>query len=205
MSAVVDPDTGARTWVSVQEGLPDGFAPADLAGALAQEIPERHGDEYLIYERDGEWVLAIGARASVELDSDGLRIVRDGTIEKRDWSGHPGAALEQAVNEISDGTHRVFGWVAFEFGTYRFNLQHRLAPGTPLARVFAPRAEVVITADGVSVSDESYVEDISRLIEQGVPAIPAPASIDLAPDPSDYRGRVGIATAEIRSETCTTR
>ncbi|MGC7358433.1 hypothetical protein RA989_21590, partial [Mycobacteroides abscessus subsp. massiliense] len=28
-----------------------------------------------------------------------------------------------------------------------------LAPGTPLARVFAPRAEVVITADGVSVSD----------------------------------------------------
>ncbi|MDM2346915.1 salicylate synthase [Mycobacteroides abscessus] len=199
MSAVVDPDTGARTWVSVQEGLPDGFAPADLAGALAQEIPERHGDEYLIYERDGEWVLAIGARASVELDSDGLRIVRDGTIEKRDWSGHPGAALEQAVNEISDGTHRVFGWVAFEFGTYRFNLQHRLAPGTPLARVFAPRAEVVITADGVSVSDESYVEDISLLIEQGVPAIPAPASIDLAPDPSDYRGRVGIATAEIRS------
>ncbi|CPX10420.1 Putative anthranilate synthase component I TrpE2/ Salicylate synthase MbtI [Mycobacteroides abscessus] len=199
MSAVVDPDTGARTWVSVQEGLPDGVAPADLAGALAQEIPERHGDEYLIYERDGEWVLAIGARASVELDSDGLRIVRDGTIEKRDWSGHPGAALEQAVNEISDGMHRVFGWVAFEFGTYRFNLQHRLAPGTPLARVFAPRAEVVITADGVSVSDESYVEDISQLIEQGVPAIPAPASIDLAPDPSDYRGRVGIATAEIRS------
>ncbi len=140
-------------------------------------------------------MLAIGARASVELDSDGLRIVRDGTIEKRDWSGHPGAALEQAVNEISDGMHRVFGWVAFEFGTYRFT------------RVFAPRAEVVITADGVSVSDESYVEDISRLIEQGVPAIPAPASIDLAPDPSDYRGRVGIATAEPprSGRACTTR
>ncbi|XRC88634.1 salicylate synthase [Mycobacteroides sp. PCS013] len=199
MSTVVDSGIGAQTWVSVQEGLPDGFAPADLAGVLAQEIPERNGDEYLIYERDGEWVLAIGARASVELDSDGLRIIRDGAVEQRGWSGHPGAALEQAVNEISDGVHRVFGWVAFEFGTYRFGLQHRLTPGTPMARVFAPRAEVVITGDGVSVCEESYVDEIRRVLDQGAPPAPAPASIDLIPDPSDYRGRVGIATAEIRS------
>lgn len=199
MSTVVDPHTGARTWVSVQAGLPDGFAPADLASVLAQEIPERNGDEYLIYERDGEWVLAIGARASVELDSDGLRINRDGAVEQRSWSGHPGSALEQAVNEISDGVHRVFGWVAFEFGTYRFGLQHRLTPGTALARVFAPRAEVVISADGVSVCDETYIDQIKRLIGQGAPAAPVPASIDLVPDPSDYRGRVAIATAEIRS------
>ncbi|WP_371750622.1 salicylate synthase [Mycobacteroides sp. LB1] len=198
----MEPGTGAQNWVSVQEGLPEGFAPADLASVLAQEIPERLGDEYLIYERDGEWVLAIGARAFVELDSDGLRIGRDGSVEERDWSGHPGAALEAAINEISDGVHRVFGWVAFEFGTYRFGLQHRLTPGTALARVFAPRAEVVITAGGVSVSEDSsasYAEDIARLIGQGVPADPEPTFIDLNSDPSDYRGRVGIATAEIRS------
>ncbi|MUM17562.1 salicylate synthase [Mycobacterium sp. CBMA 623] len=199
MSAVVDSGTGVQAWVSVQERLPEGFAPADLASVLAQEIPERDGDEYLIYERDGEWVLAIGARAFVELDSDGLRIGRDGSVEQRSWSGHPGAALEEAVKAISDGVHRVFGWVAFEFGTYRFNLQHRLAAGTALARVFTPRAEVVINTDGVSVSDESYVEEIARVIARGAPEAPVPASIDLQPDPSDYRGRVGIATAEIRS------
>ncbi len=52
--------------------------PADLAAHLAAALPERDGEDYMLYERDGQWLLACGVRAMVELDSDELRVIRDG-------------------------------------------------------------------------------------------------------------------------------
>lgn len=40
--------------------LPDHVDPADLVAELAAVLPERVDEEYLVYERDGQWVLASG-------------------------------------------------------------------------------------------------------------------------------------------------
>jgi salicylate synthetase len=56
--------------------------PASLAAELAAALPERVGDEYLLYEHDGQWVLASGVRAMVELDSHELRVIRDGVTRR---------------------------------------------------------------------------------------------------------------------------
>jgi salicylate synthetase len=130
--------------------VPPGVTPADLVAELAIALPERDGDEYLVYEHDDEWILASGARALVELDSDELRVVVDGGVQRQDWSGRPGAVLGEAIDRLLLETDRVFGWVAFEFGVYRFGLHQGLRPGTPLARVFSPRTQLIVTSSDVA-------------------------------------------------------
>ena len=94
--------------------LPARIDPADLAAELAAMLPERFGEEYLLYEHGGRWVLASGVRAMVELDSDELRVIRDGVIQRQQWSGRPGPVLGEAVDRLLLETDQVFGWIAFE-------------------------------------------------------------------------------------------
>ena len=63
--------------------MPSDVDPADVAADLAATLPDRDGEDYLIYERDGQWVLACGVRAMIELDSDELRVVRDGVTQRQ--------------------------------------------------------------------------------------------------------------------------
>ncbi|OBI89675.1 salicylate synthase [Mycobacterium sp. 1245805.9] len=179
--------------------LPPGIAPADLAARLAAALPERSGEEYLLYERDGQWVLASGVRAMVELDSDELRVIRDGTTQRQQWSGRPGPVLGEAIDRLLLETDQLFGWVAFEFGVYRYGLQQRLAPRTPLARLFWPRTRIVVSEQGVRLhgADVAHGEAVRRLLSDGVASMPDARPIDLSDDPSGYRTRVAAAVGEI--------
>lgn len=69
------------------------MVPADVIAGLAAALPEAAGDDYLVYENGGKWTLASGVRALVELDSDELRIIRDGVAHRQRWSGRPAARL----------------------------------------------------------------------------------------------------------------
>jgi len=179
--------------------LPTEIAPADLAAELAAALPERDGDEYLLYEHDGQWVLALGVLAMVELDRDELRITRDGVTQRQTWSGQPGPVLGEAVDRLLLECDQAFGWIAFEFGAYRFGLQDRLAPQTPLARVFWPRTRIVVADDAVRLFDaeERHRDTVDRLLSEGLPAAPPPSAIDVGADSTDYRARVAAAIAEI--------
>ncbi|HET9875391.1 MAG TPA: salicylate synthase [Mycobacterium sp.] len=183
--------------------LPGGVEPADLAAALAEALPERDGEEYLLYERCGAWTLAIGVRGSVDLDSDELCIVRDGVARRQRWQGRPGPVLGEAVDRLLLETDQVFGWIAFEFGAYRFGLQHRLTPGTALARLFWPRTRIVVTGERVRLFDaeDRHRAVLDRLLSAGVPAVPAPRGTDVSfeagTDSIGYRARVSAAVAEI--------
>jgi salicylate synthetase len=179
--------------------LPFDIDPADLAAELAAGSAEADGEQYLLYERDGEWVLAIGALAIIELDRDELRIIRDGVTQRQTWSGRPGPVLGEAVDRLLLETDEAFGWIAFEFGAYRFGLQERLAPQTPLARVFWPRTRIVVSADAVALfgAEDRHVESVSRLLSAGVPPLPTPSAVDVSADASDYRARVRAAIDEI--------
>jgi salicylate synthetase len=179
--------------------LPADIVPADLAAELAAALPERDGEEYLLYEYDGQWVLAIGALAVIELDRDELRIIRDGVTQREAWTGRPGPVLGEAVDRLLLETDQAFGWIAFEFGAYRFGLQERLAPNTPLATVFWPRTRIVVTSDTVSVvdADERHRNVVIGLLNAGSPLTPTASPVDVAADTSNYRARVGAAIGEI--------
>lgn len=180
--------------------LPPGVEPAELAAALVAELPDRDGQEYLLYERAGSWTLAAGVRAAVELDSDELRTVRDGVVRREQWRGRPAAVLGEAVDRLLLETAEVFGWVAFEFGTYRFGLHNRLAPGTPLARVFWPQTRIVVTAGQVELfgHHDGAVAVLERLLADGIPAVVEPSPIVVDADAAAYRDRVATAIEEIR-------
>ena len=184
---------------SLSYPLPADIAPADLAAELVAALPERDGEQYLLYEQDGEWVLAIGALAMIELDRDELRIIRDGVTQRQTWSGRPGLVLGEAVDRLLLETDHAFGWIAFEFGAYRFGLQERLAPQAALARVFWPRARIVVTDDAVRLFDaeDRHREIVSRLLSAGLPPTPTASAVDVVADTTNYRARVGAAIGEI--------
>jgi salicylate synthetase len=190
-----DPSLAGKQLVA----LPRGVEPAELIAELAAVLPERDGEQYLVYEQDGEWTLAFGIKAMVELDSDELRVFRDGVVLRRPWSGRPGPALGEAIDRLLLETDRVFGWVAFEFGIFRFGLQNRLAPGTPLARVFWPRTRIIVGDNGIRLhgADGRHHEALMRLLGEGTPAERAPIEVDVRTDGYDYRHRVDSAVGEI--------
>ena len=180
--------------------LPSDIAPADLVAYLAAEIPERSGVDYVGYEHAGESALAIGVRTAIELDSDELRIIdAGGVVARPEWSGRPGEVLGDAVDRLLLETDRLFGWVAFEFGAYRFGLQQRLPAGTPLARVFSAHTQVVVTDGEVRVSGDGdvVVEALERVLQNGIPAAGVIRAVDVSVDGSDYRSRVAAAVGEI--------
>ena len=179
--------------------LPVDIDPADLAAELAAVLPERIGEEYLLYERDGQWVLASGVQAMVELDSDELRVIRDGVVRRQRWSGRPGPVLGEAIDRLLLETDQLFGWVAFEFGVYRFGLQQRLPPRTPLARVFWPRTRIVVTREAVRVFGGVAVhrEAVHELMDGGLRGVSRARAVDVTADPSGYRDRVAMAVGEI--------
>ncbi|MCV7099948.1 salicylate synthase [Mycobacterium palustre] len=181
--------------------LPSGIRPADVAAELAWALPERLGEEYLLYERDGRWVLASGVLAMVELDSDELRLIRDGATERQRWSGRPAPVLAEAVDRLLLETDQLFGWVAFEFGVYRYGLQERLAPRTPLARLFWPRTRVVVSGEGVRIfgAAAGHREAVRDLLDGGLRGAGDPRAVDVTADPSGYRERVAVAVTEIAS------
>ncbi|HEX2285746.1 MAG TPA: salicylate synthase, partial [Mycobacterium sp.] len=191
----VSAETSCEDAPSVPLPLPPGVTPADLVAELAGELSERDGDEYLVYERDGEWALACGARTLVELDTDELRVTTDGVVQRQAWSGRPGLALGEAVDRLLLEADRVYGWVAFEFGAYRFGLQQRLRPGTPLARIFLPRTEFLVTASEVRVTgaDDHQVGVLQRLLASGVPPACAVRPVEVHTDTAEYRDRVTTA------------
>jgi salicylate synthetase len=192
-------ETSTASTVSLSIPLPADIDPADLAAELAAALPEPDCEEYLLYEQDGEWILACGVLAMIELDSDELRVIRDGVARRQTWSGRPGAALGEAVDRLLLETDQLFGWIAFEFGVFRYGLQDRLAPRTPLARLFWPRTRIVVTAAEVRlVGGEPHHEDVLRgLLCDGVPDVAHARGVDVRADRSGYRDRVSVAVREI--------
>ncbi|WP_408632387.1 salicylate synthase [Mycobacterium basiliense] len=179
--------------------MPADIEPADLVAELAAALCEPVDEEYLLYEHDGQWVLALGVQATVELDSDELRVTRDGVTQRQLWSSRPGHVLGEAVDRLLLETDQVFGWITFEFGVYRYGLQERLAPGTPLARVFWPQTRIVVTRESICLLGAAthHREAVERVLRNGVSDVCHSRVVDVSGDPSGYRDRVARAVGEI--------
>jgi len=135
----------------------------------------------------------------IELDSDELRVSRDGVTRSQQWSGRPGPVLGEAIDRLLLETDQLFGWIAFEFGVYRYGLQQRLAPGTALARVFWPHGRIVVTREEVRLfgTSASHRDDVLGVLGGGMPDVRGASAVDVVADPSAYRDRVASAVGEI--------
>ena len=89
--------------------------------------------------------------------------------------------LGEAVDRLLLETDQIFGWIAFEFGVYRYGLQPRSATPTPLARVFSPRGRIVVTGEDVSFFGEAagHREAVLELLREGLPSMPDARAIDV--------------------------
>ncbi len=193
-------ETRAENVVVLPLALPSGITPADVVAELAR-MTEADGHEYLVYELHGQWILASDVRTAIELDSDELRLITDGVVTRQSWSGRPEAVLGDAVDRLLLEGQRLFGWVAFEFGAYRFDLQDQLPAGTPLARLFLPGSQVIVTDSQATVIDgnTTCLAAIDRLLAGGLAPTPAARPLDVSADTAQYRQRVTAAIAEIES------
>src|SRR5262249_55038222 len=133
------------------------------------------------------------------LDSDELRVIRDGVTQRQQWSGRPGPVLGEAIDRLLLETDQVFGWIAFEFGVYRYGLQQRLAPRTPLARVFWPRTRIGTTRDARRLfgAGAGHCEAVRRFFGEAVCKTARARGVDVTADSSGYRDRVAAAVREI--------
>lgn len=185
--------------VSPVVALPIDVHPAELIAELVRLLPEATGEQYLVYEHSGEWTLAFGVAALIELDAGELRVTRDGVTVRRAWSGGPGAALGEAVDLLLLEAEQLFGWIAFEFGTYRHGLQGRLAAGTPLARLFWPSTRIRICDNEIHYSGATpeQIRLVEEMLAGTIPAAGAARPVDVRVDTAQYRDRVARAVGEI--------
>ncbi|MCV7354275.1 salicylate synthase [Mycolicibacterium fluoranthenivorans] len=191
-------ETRAENVVVLPLTLPSGITPADVVAELAR-MSEASGHEYLVYEQRGQWILASDVRTAIELDSDELRLITDGVVTRQCWTGRPEVVLGEAVDRLLLEGQRLFGWFAFEFGAYRFDLADRLPAGTPLARLFLPGSQVIVSDTEVTVvdGDTGYAAAVDRLLARGLAPTPAARPLDVDADTAHYRRRVAAAIDEI--------
>jgi salicylate synthetase len=165
---------------------------------LSRALPERDGDDYLVYEHDGEWILASGVRALVELDIDELRVVTDGGVQRQAWSGSPApSSARRSIGCSWRPNGSSAGWLS---SSAHIGLGSNGAYNRVLhSRGFCRRTQLIVTNSEVRLigGDERHTEALRRLLTDGVPAAPSVTALDVHNDGAGYRGRVSTAIDEI--------
>ncbi|MET8425015.1 salicylate synthase [Nocardia sp. NPDC004860] len=179
---------------------------ADPVAAVSRLARSGLFGDYVVYERPGAWVFAADPLATIELNTDRVRITARGTTSEESWTGRPVTALEQALDRVrlddpTAATSSAYGWIGFEFCAHALDARHHLAPGITLAHLMIPRVEVTITASAVTVwgAAAGEADHIDEILAAPVDPLPEAEAVDVAADPTGYRRRVATAIKEIRS------
>jgi hypothetical protein len=131
---------------------------------LVAALPERDGDDYLVYEPDGEWTLVGGVRAAIELDSDELRLMAGDVVEQHPWtvipvpsSVRPWTACCSRPNDCTAGWPSSSAPTASDCSTgCRHNTPARsflLRAGGIRALGFSPELVAAVHGDGMVVTE----------------------------------------------------
>ncbi|MFF2555361.1 salicylate synthase [Nocardia sp. NPDC058058] len=178
---------------------------ADQVAAVSRLARSGLFGEYVVYERLGAVVFAADPLATIELDTDRIRVTTGDRVSDEPWTGRPVTVLERTLDQLrmsdpaaASGT--VYGWIGFEFCARSFDAQHHLRPGIGLAHLMIPRVEVTLTDHGVTVTGASDAEAafIANVLGTAPEPTSTPRPIDVTVDETDYRERVATAIAEIR-------
>ncbi|MFC3964376.1 salicylate synthase [Nocardia jiangsuensis] len=172
----------------------------DPAAAMSRLAGADRFGEYVIYERQGEWVFAADPMGGIELDVDELRVSWQGETTAEAWSGRPAAVLDQALGRLPLGGRNAYGWIGFEFCAWALDAVAHVPARTTLAHLMVPRIEVRIddTGHAISGATPDEAEAILALIAEDDEA-PAATPAEIRLDPTGYRDRVAEAVGEINA------
>lgn len=172
----------------------------DPAAAMSRLAGADRFGEYVIYERQGEWVFAADPIGGVELDVDELRVSWQGETSAEAWSGRPAAVLDRALARLPLGGRNAYGWIGFEFCAWALDAVAHVPARTTLAHLMVPRIEVRIDGSGHAISGATpeEAEAILALLTADDEA-PAATPAEIRLDPTGYRDRVAEAVGEINA------
>ncbi|MEH0020153.1 MAG: salicylate synthase [Desulfobacter sp.] len=97
-------------------------------------------DTYLLYENQGEWSLGIGVDALITVDSQHIRVTREGNTQVFKNNGLA-QTMEQALASLPYSGWRAYGTADFELSYLNFGLEIPQRNST-LLTLFVPKAEL---------------------------------------------------------------
>lgn len=171
----------------------------DPAAAMSRLAAADRFGEYVVYERQGEWVFAADPIGGIELESGELRVTWAGETSTEPWSGRPAAVLDRAVAALPLGGRNAYGWIGFEFCAWALDATAHVPERTTLAQLMIPRIEVRVGAAGHTVTGATAeeTEAILKLLTAEPDPLPDANPAEIRLDPTGYRERVAEAVAEI--------
>ncbi|MFI8219193.1 salicylate synthase [Streptomyces sp. NPDC085932] len=160
-------------------------------------------DQYVVYERDGEWWFAGGALGEVVADRSAVRR-RWLTEEHADPVGpHPLRQVQEKLAEMAVEGWHAYGWMAYEFSQLHTGRPDR-AGDRRLLHLVVPHSEVRLRQGGAEVrsTDAETLEALLRLLAEPATRAPVEARpIDVADTDGTYPELVARAIEEIRAGT----
>ncbi|RMI28413.1 salicylate synthase [Nocardia stercoris] len=178
--------------------------PADLVTRLAASGLFA---EYVVYERQGEWVFSADPIGRVELDTAEVRRTVDGRTERIRWSGRPLGALAESLDLVREElgaagrATSACGWIGFECCAYHLDAAHHVPAGTALAHLIVPRVEITFAGDRTTITGTTPDETraITEILTAAPEPLPTAEPVEVRADPTGYRDRVATAVAEIHA------
>jgi len=175
----------------------------ELAAALAEScLAQGARRPHVVYERDEEWSVALGAFAEITATRDDVRCRVGADEHVRGWENSPLSVVDELLRAIPLSGWRAYGWAGFELAYLHAGLGE-LVRDDELLRLMVPRVEVRLRAGTARVRalTRAELDETCALLTRYRP-VPRkdPVPLDVAAnDPGDYRGAVRAAVAEIRA------
>jgi anthranilate synthase component 1/salicylate synthetase len=158
-------------------------------------------DQYMVYEREGEWWFAGGALGEVVVDRSTVRR-RWLTEEHADPRGpHPLRQVQEQLAEMAVEGWHAYGWMAYEFSHLHTARPDR-AGDRRLLHLVVPHSEVRLRQGAAEVrsTDPQTLEALLRLLAEPVTRAAVEARpIDVADTDGTYPELVARAIEEIRA------
>ncbi|MCI3275391.1 salicylate synthase [Streptomyces cylindrosporus] len=158
-------------------------------------------DQYVVYEREGDFCFAGGALGEVVVGRSGIR-GRWLTEETTDPLGpYPLRQVGEKLGQMAVEGWTAYGWMAFEFSHLHTGRPDR-AGETDLLHLVVPHTEVRIRQGAVTLrsADQETLDAVLRLLSEPVARRAVePAPVDITDAAGSYPELVARAIEEIRT------
>jgi salicylate synthase len=172
------------------------------ASRLARRGPH---EQYVVYERQGEWSYCAGAEAEIKLLRDRVHVRRGADSTSVPCTDDPLGQVHRLLDDLPVAGWRAYGWAAFELSYALADLPEEHVPSEDvLLHLVVPSVEVRLVSGEALIrcTDPAMVDKVSRLLsdpETG-PAPAPPIAVDITGDAREpYQAAVSAAVSAIRA------
>ncbi|MCO1581449.1 salicylate synthase [Crossiella sp. SN42] len=158
-------------------------------------------ETHVLYERDGEFAVALGAVARITVTRSQISLVAGGLRRSQPWRRTPLEDIGELLAEVPLAGWRAYGWAGFEFAYAHAGLLDQVGE-EPLLHLVIPAVEARLSAGAATVrgTDPALLRKVADLLAQPMtePAYqPVPVELGEA-GATQYRAAVAGAIEEIR-------